>query len=229
MSLRSCVVIPGYNAAATIGPLVQQIKRLGLDAVVVNDGSTDQTARVATDAGALVISHVSNQGKGSALRTAFAYALQAGYDAVVTMDSDGQHDPAEIPQLLHNAERQPSAVVVGERRMSGVMPPVRRWTNRFLSWLTSRLTRQRIPDSQCGFRVIHRRVLETVTLSTSHFEIETELLLAAARSGWVITSVPIKTIYNNHTSHIHPIWDTLRLSGLVVRYLFGMRAGRLRR
>jgi len=108
---RACVLIPGYNAAQTIGPLIRQIKTMGLDVVMLDDGSTDHTAKTATDAGARVISHVRNQGKGSALRDGFAYAVQAGYDMVITLDSDGQHDPRDIPRLLEAAQ-QPHANIL---------------------------------------------------------------------------------------------------------------------
>ena len=220
MALRSCVVIPTYNAAKTLGPLIRQIKPMGLDVIVVNDGSTDDTAQIATASGALVISHLDNQGKGVALRAGFTFALQAGYDAVVTMDSDGQHDPAEIPRLLAAASSPQAAVVVGHRSVNhGSMPRIRRWTNQLMSWVVSRVTRQRIPDSQCGFRVIRREVLAAVRLSSRRFDIETELLLAASRGGWTVTSVPIRTIYQHHTSYIRPVGDGLRFCWLVLRYL----------
>lgn len=220
MSLRSCVVIPAYNAAKTLEPLIRQMTQLGLDVVVVNDGSTDDTAQVATASGALVISHLGNQGKGSALRAGFAFALQAGYDAVVTVDSDGQHDPAEIPRLLAAASLPQAAVVVGHRAVNhGAMPRLRRWTNQGMSWIVSLLTRQRIPDSQCGFRVIRREVLLAIRLSSRRFDIETELLLAAARGGWTVTSVPIRTIYQHHPSRIRPVRDGWRFCRLVLRYL----------
>jgi len=222
-------VIPGYNAANTIGPLVQQIKTLGFEAIVVDDGSIDRTAQIATDAGALVISHIRNQGKGRALRTGFAAALQAGYEVVITMDSDGQHDPREIPRLLEHAAVSEAPLVVGNRLVNNqTMPRTRRWTNRVMSLLTSWLARQHIPDSQCGFRVIHRQVLERVSLSSNRFEIETELLLGAARLGWSVASVPINTIYNRHPSHIHPLWDTMRFARFVLRYLFQTRMLSLR-
>lgn len=218
-ALGSCVVIPAYNAAKGIGELVHQIRQLGLETVVVNDGSTDQTAQVAAEAGALVISHLHNRGKGLALRTGFTFALQAGYEAVVTLDSDGQHDPKEIPQLL-DAGKQPNvAIVVGNRLVDGCrMPMTRRWTNRLMSWLVSLLAHQEIPDSQCGFRMIRREVLTTIQLTTCRFEIETELLLAAARQGWVVSSVPIRAIYQNHASHIHPVSDGLRFVRLLLHY-----------
>lgn len=220
MGLKYCVVIPSYNAAKTVGPLVRQVQRLGLSPVVVNDGSTDQTARLATEAGAMVISHLRNRGKGSALRTGFAFALQHGYDAVVTMDSDGQHDPEEIPRLRQASEESQAAIIIGHRLLDTAhMPPVRRWTNRFMSAVVSLLTRQQIPDSQCGFRVIRRHVLETLRLSGARFDLETELLFAAARRGWRVTSVPIRTIYHDHASYIHPLRDGVRFVALVLRHL----------
>jgi len=220
MNLRSCVVIPAYNAAQTIGPLVRQIKGLGLDTVVVNDGSTDETAEAASAAGALVMSHLGNLGKGSALRTGFAFALREGYDSVVTLDGDGQHDPTEIPRLLEAASQSHAALVVGHRLVNrSSMPVSRRWTNRLMSLIVSLLARQRIPDSQCGFRVISRQVLVTIPLSSCRFELETELLLAAARRGVRVLSVPIRTIYQQHDSHIHPLWDGVRFVRLVLRYL----------
>jgi glycosyltransferase involved in cell wall biosynthesis len=220
MGFRSCVVIPAYNAAKTIGPLIHQVKALGLDTVVVNDGSTDRTAEAASRAGALVMSHLGNLGKGTALRTGFAFALREGYEGIVTLDSDGQHDPTEIPRLLEAAASSQAAIVVGHRLMNGCdMPLLRRWTNWLMSRIVSLIARQRIPDSQCGFRVIRRRALLALSLTSRHFELETELLLAAARRGLTVRSVPIRTIYQNHLSHVHPVWDGLRFMRLILWYL----------
>ncbi len=217
---RSCVVIPSYNASITIGPLIRQIRQLGLEAVVVNDGSTDHTARIAIEAGATVISHLHNQGKGAALRTGFAFALQSGYDPIVTLDSDGQHDPSEIPKFLTAVQVGDVGIVVGHRLAHpDTMPRIRRWTNRVMSAMVSTLARQPIPDSQCGFRAIRRRVLETVRLSTCHFDVETELLLAACKAGWSVASVPVRSIYNHHHSHIHPLLDGWRFVQLILRHL----------
>ena len=220
MSLRVGVVIPGYNTAQTIGPLIRQIVQRGFDAIAVNDGSTDQTAQVATAAGALVISHLRNGGKGLALRTGFAFAVESGYDAVVTLDSDGQHDPSEIPKLLEALSRAEVGIVVGHRLAHPVgMPSIRQRTNRIMSLIVSGVARQHIPDSQCGFRAIRREVLKVVALSSRHFELETELLLAASSHGWMIASVPIQSIYNQQPSHIRPFLDGMRFIRLIMRYL----------
>lgn len=220
MTWRVCAIIPALNASATVGRIIDRVRQLGLDAIVVNDGSTDATVQAATTAGARVISHVSNQGKGAALRSGFAVALQFGYDAVVTLDSDGQHDPEDIPRLLDACRTQEALIVVGHRIVDGErMPAMRRWTNRMMSLLVSLVARQVIPDSQCGLRVIRREVLQTLRLTGERFDLETELLLAAAARGWPIRSVPVRTIYQDaHHSHIHPVRDGLRFIGLVARY-----------
>ena len=218
---RYCVVIPALNAAQTIGRLVRASKAHGLDVVVVDDGSRDRTAAAASEAGALVISHLRNQGKGCALRTGFEYAVRAQYDGIVTMDGDGQHDPTDIPHLIHAGEHEHAALVLGNRLTNGLpMPRVRQWTNRLMSSIVSALSGQRIPDSQCGFRVIRAEVLADVPLRAQRFEIETELVLAAAARRWKIISVPVRSIYDNHRSHIQLARETARFIGVILRYLW---------
>ena len=218
-AVRYCAVIPAFDAERTIGDLVRRIKALGLHVVVVNDGSRDGTAAAAADAGALVISHLRNEGKGSALRTGFAHALRTRYDGVVTLDGDGQHDPAEIPELIRQGEHQHAGLVVGNRLTnSAVMPRDRWWVNRLMSAIVSRVAGVTIPDSQCGFRFMRRELLQDVPLQARRFEIETELLCAAATRRWKIISLPVRSIYlNHHHSHIRPIRDGLRFLGVILR------------
>jgi glycosyltransferase involved in cell wall biosynthesis len=219
MKGRYCVVIPAVDAAETIGVLVQRAKSHGLEVVVVDDGSRDRTAAAASAEGALVISHLQNEGKGRALRTGFEHALRARYDGVVTMDGDGQHDPAEIPHLISAAEHQHAAVVLGNRFVNGAaMPLARRITNRAMSGLISLLIRQAVPDSQCGFRFIRKEVLETVPLRSRLYEIETELLVGAARRRWKIVSVPVQSIYHpDRKSRIQPLRDAARFASVLFR------------
>ncbi len=221
MADRYCVIIPALNAARSIGDVVQQIKRQGLPVVVVDDGSRDQTAAIAAQQGALVISHLRNEGKGRALRTGFDYAIRSQYDGVVTLDSDGQHDPQEILRLIREGETQHAGMVIGNRMLTGVsMPRARHWTNVMMSRFISVLSRQRIPDSQCGFRVIRKEVLISVPLRARRYDLETELVLGAAHRRWKIISVPIRTIYpTHHVSHIQPVPDTFRFFFLVLRHL----------
>lgn len=217
-TFRPCVIIPAYNAHATIGPLVRRLKDLCLDVLVVSDGSTDRTACDAIEAGAVVLSHLHNEGKGAALRLGFAYALEHGYDAVVTLDSDGQHDPDDVPKLLSAARQSPHAVVIGQRLPAGQTPGrLRPWANRVMSLLVSAVTRRAIPDAQCGFRVLRRQVLAATRLSSRRFDIETEVLLAATRQGWQVASVPIR-VGTPHASRIRPVSDGLRFLGVILRY-----------
>ncbi len=218
---RYCVIVPAFNAADTIGPLVSRIREAGLLVIVVDDGSTDRTAARAPAPGALVISHLRNRGKGAALRTGFAHAVRERFDGVVTMDSDAQHDPADIASLIRAGEYQHAALVLGNRMTTGAgMPRIRRTTNAVMSGVLSRVLGQPVPDSQCGFRVIRREVLESCPLRSNRFELETELLLAAAARRWKIISVPVRTGYAaGGTSHIRPLSDGVRFIGLVLRYL----------
>ena len=217
---RYCVLIPAFEADRQIGQLVRQTRQAGFPVVVVDDGSRDRTAAIASHEGALVISHLRNQGKGSALRTGFDYALREGYEGVVTMDGDGQHDPADIHQLVRTGELQHAGIVLGNRLANGaMMPHIRRWTNQLMSGMVSTVARQRIPDSQCGFRFIRKEVLQNVPLTSKRFEIETELIIGAAKRRWKIVSVPVRSIYDtHHRSHIHPLRETVRFFGVILRH-----------
>lgn len=220
MTGRYCVVIPAFEAAETIGELVRQAKTHRLPVIVVDDGSKDRTAAVASAQGAVVISHLKNQGKGRALRTGFEYALRERYEGIVTLDSDGQHDPSEIPQLIRAGEVQHAGLVLGNRMSNGhVMPENRRATNRLMSRMISAVARQPIPDTQCGFRFIRRELLEQVPLRSTRYEIESELVLRAAARKWKIISVPVKAIYEQHRSHIRPLRDGVRFLALLARHL----------
>lgn len=218
---RYAVIIPAFNAQETIGELVRRIKQQGLSIIVVNDGSTDRTAAVASAQGALVISHLRNEGKGCALRAGFEYALRSGVEGIITMDSDGQHDPEEISRLVDASEQQQADLVVGNRMgHDGPMPDVRRRTNALMSWWVSLIAGQPLPDSQCGFRFIRANVLEECALRGRRYEIETEMLLRAAAHHRKIVFVPIRSIYTEqHLSYIQPIREGVRFIGILLRYL----------
>jgi glycosyltransferase involved in cell wall biosynthesis len=213
--------IPAYNEAARIAEVVAHTRRRVDEVVVIDDGSTDNTGTIAEQAGASVRRHEQNRGKGSAIVTSLDYFGRSDAEFAVFLDADGQHDPEEIPKFVEAARAMNADVVVGTRMTeTQAMPLVRRLTNRFTSWVTSRLARQTIPDSQCGFRLIRRLVLPDLELSSSHFETETEMLIQAGRAGHKIVSVPIRTIYGNadRASHIHPLRDTIRFFRLAAKY-----------
>lgn len=209
--MKVCVLIPVYNAEAAIGPLVSDVARRVDRCFVIDDGSTDRTAEYARQAGGEIIHHSKNRGKGASLRSGFDRALKEGYDAVITMDGDGQHRPEDISKFVDKAEKSDASIIIGDRmRNPRGMPLVRRLTNRFMSWMISRVCGENIPDSQCGFRLIKRRVLEKLDLSTKRFEIESEILIKAIRSNFKIDSIPIATVYRDEESRIRPIRDTIR-------------------
>ena len=221
--MRTLVVIPGRDIAATVAPLVGKIRAQdpALDVLVVDDGSTDGTAEAARRAGAEVVAHDGNRGKGAALRTGIAHAAARGYDAIVTMDGDLQHDPSAIPQFVAALARGDGDIVVGTRmRAVGSMPPIRVWTNRTTSRVVSRLAGQDIPDSQSGFRIMRTSAVSGIRLVTSRYDTESEILIRAARRGARIASIPIEAIYEGARSHINPAIDTLRFLRLVALSFF---------
>lgn len=220
--MKVVVLIPAFNEEKGISQLVKDLRTIVKEIIVVNDGSCDKTAAVAAAAGAKVISHEKNKGKGVALRTGFQAAISDGADAVITMDGDGQHDWREMPSLIKEAEKSGADIVIGNR-MGDIssMPPIRILTNRLTSWFVSRLGGQKIPDSQSGYRLIKRSVLEKVKLETANYDLESEILIKASRQGYITSSVPVKTIYRaGGVSKINPFMDTLRFARLIVRLMW---------
>jgi glycosyltransferase involved in cell wall biosynthesis len=218
--MRVIAVIPARDAAATVGDVVRGIRRAlpSADVIVVDDGSTDVTGEKAREAGAIVVRHDVNRGKGAALESGFAEALRRGADAVVALDADGQHDPASAPALLEALDRADLVVGSRERDRRG-MPWVRRATNDVMTRLVSLLARRRIPDSQSGYRAIRASVLRAVHPRSRRFEYESEFLIDAARAGFSIGEAPVPTLYNAPGSHIDPLRDTLRFIRLVLRQI----------
>jgi glycosyltransferase involved in cell wall biosynthesis len=226
--MKICVVIPAYNEAAHVGGLISSIRARRLDVLVVDDGSTDGTAASAQAAGATVMRNQTNRGKGAALAAGFSCALRKGYDAVITVDGDGQHHPEDLDQFIALAAQNYGIVVGNRLHNPRSMPITRLLTNRFMSWIISSVTGQRIPDTQCGFRLIKRAVLEAVSVETSKYEIESEILIKGSRLGFKIASVPVKSIYQNEQSYINPVTDTFRFVRYLARELFarGSKRGR---
>jgi glycosyltransferase involved in cell wall biosynthesis len=219
--MRACVIIPTYNEAPGIGRLIKEIRKQNLDVLVVDDGSKDNTSEIAINNGAIVLRNEDNQGKGASLIKGFNYALSHEYDAVITMDGDGQHANSDIPYFIRLAKYSDSGIFIGNRMSKPKsMPSVRLMTNKFMSWLISKITKQKIPDTQCGFRLIKKDVLKRLNLVTSKYETESEILIKSSRLGYKIESVPIKTVYLNERSHINPFIDTLRFIRFIIKDLY---------
>jgi len=210
-------VIPAYNAEASIQDVVSRARRKVARVYVVDDGSTDATAANAKRAGASLIVHTSNRGKGAALHSAFACLEDEQFTYLILLDADGQHDPNELHRLVDEARRSQADVVCGTRMDNPQgMPWLRRVTNRTMSCIVSWLCRVKLSDTQCGFRLLSRRAVRVIKLKKTNFEVESEMLLQAARHGLKVTEIPIRSIYGaNHSSHIRPVRDTFRFIRLV--------------
>ncbi|MBC8436258.1 MAG: glycosyltransferase family 2 protein [Candidatus Omnitrophica bacterium] len=218
--MKACVLIPTFNEAGAIGSLIEKILRHDLSVIVVDDGSRDNTSVIAREKGAVVLRNPANEGKGASLKKGFNFALEQNYDAVITMDGDGQHRPDDIPYFMRLAQYSQSGIFIGNRMSrSANMPLLRLLTNKFMSWLISAIAKQRIPDTQCGFRLIKKEVLERLKLRTSKYETESEILIKAARAGFKVESVPIKSVYSGEKSKINPFVDTLRFVRFIIKEL----------
>lgn len=219
--MKTCVIIPTYNEAGAIGSLVRKIRQQEIEVVVIDDGSVDNTCEIGRDNGAVVLRNLNNEGKGASLIKGFHYALARGFDAVITMDGDGQHLPEEIPYFMRLAQYSNNSIFIGNRMLRKKdMPCLRLLTNKIMSAFISSLTGQRIPDTQCGFRLIKREVLERINLVSRKYETESEIIIKAARLGFKIESIPIKTIYNKEKSQINPLIDTLRFIKFICKDLW---------
>jgi glycosyltransferase involved in cell wall biosynthesis len=222
--MKTCAVIPAFNNNTTISTVVAKTRREIDHVVVVDDSSTDETVRLAEDAGAHVIRVSKNRGKGNALRIGFHYALERDFDAIITLDADLQHDPSEIPKFITHHAIYRSKIVIGNRLQGKEKIPQIRYANNIIgTYAFSWLIGQPVDDSQCGFRLYDREVLENIKILNDGFEAEADILLRAGKRGYTIGFVPIKTIYfsnHSHRSYYRPVKDTFRISIIFLMNLF---------
>lgn len=215
-------IIPAYNEAEKIGRVISATLE-HLPVLVIDDGSQDTTAQIAERSGAKVFRQNPNQGKGLALRAGFLHAIEAGYQAVVTLDADGQHDPNEIPTFLCAFRSTRADLIIGERDFSQI-PLIRRMANtlgkRSFSWAVG----QTIGDNQSGYRLINRRMMKAVLSSReSGFEFEVEMIVICIQRGYRLEWVPIRTIYGSEGSHIQPLKHTVEFTRMVLQTRRKMR------
>jgi glycosyltransferase involved in cell wall biosynthesis len=213
--MRVAALVPAYQAAAQLGEVLMRLQALdpAPEILVVDDGSRDATAEVARQFGVRVVSFAGNRGKGNALLEGFREL--ADFDAVVTLDADGQHPPECLPDFIQAAAR--ADVVLGRRERTADMPAGRRFANWFSSAWTSALAGQRVDDSQCGFRLYRRDVYRRTPITPGRYELESEIIVRAARLGFRLDHVDIPTVYGEEKSQISAIRDVPRIVGTLIR------------
>jgi glycosyltransferase involved in cell wall biosynthesis len=215
------VLIPAFNAESSLAELVRRLRTAmgNIPIVVVDDGSTDRTSEVAGSLGAVVLQHEKNRGKGSAIQTGFDYLCQQpGIEFVLTMDADLQHSPDDVSKFLAAQQQTNADIVIGWRGRTGTRMPVhRRLSNSLTSALVGLRTGIKMKDSQCGFRLIRRSVIEMTKLESAGYEAETEFLIKAARHGSKIEFVPVQTIYGTEKSHMTHWTTTVNFVKIIFR------------
>jgi glycosyltransferase involved in cell wall biosynthesis len=219
------VIVPVYNAEPTLANVVKGVRRSLPGALVigVDDGSTDGSRKLLRTVADETIEFDKNRGKGAALRAAFQKALEKGAAAVLTIDSDGQHDPAFAPAIVGALDR--ADIVIGTRDLSGAhVPRHRRIANMISSAATRAVSGGKVRDSQSGYRAMKAEVLRKVHAIGDRYEFETDFIIRAARSGFTTVNVPISTIYGSPS-----YFREFRDAWLVIKVLWRHKAGIFKR
>lgn len=199
------VAMPAYNEGRYIGSLVLKARQYGAEVLVVDDGSTDDTSKIATLAGATVIRHKENKGKGAAIQSILAEASKRKPDTLVLLDADSQHNPEDIPLLVEPISRGFDLVIGSRVRERSNIPPYRRIGQRVLSYLSHILSGEKVADSECGFRALSPKAVAELRLRQDGFAIEAEMLSVATEKGFALTEVPISALYTKDGSTLNPV------------------------
>lgn len=219
------LLIPAYNVGRHLESLLTQaLTYVSKDRIlVVNDGSVDDTAKIANLKGVTVISNYSNLGKGVTLRKGFQHIFEQGGGWIITIDGDLQHNPDDLPAFISCAKSDIYDIVIGNRTNRGGMPLDRQFSNWLTSSILSLITRVKIKDGQCGYRLLRASRLKQLELFASYYDFETECLLKLISHGAKIGWVPIETIYLDELSSIHRFRDTVRFIKVVLAHIIRAR------
>jgi glycosyltransferase involved in cell wall biosynthesis len=219
---KICCLIPAYNEAGSISSVIKKAREYIRDVIVVDDGSMDATAELAEEAGAYVLRHDKNRGKGQALRTGFSHAKKMACHAVLTLDADGQHDPTEIREFLTAYRNNTGDILIGTRLWNrAAIPRYRYIPNQIGIFCISKAAGCRFEDTQSGFRLYRKEVLDHIHLETSGFETETEILIKAGKKGFRMQHIPVSAIYHDdYKTNFRPVRDFYRISILVLKLAF---------
>lgn len=211
-ALKVGVIVPAYQASASIPDVIAGlVKIFPVERIlVVDDGSTDGTAKIAESAGVFCLSHPQNRGKGAALKSGLMHAREKGWQWALTMDADGQHSPGDVEHFLAHRPGPQTGILLGKRERRGTpMPWHRRFSNAFSSYLVSRAAGRSLADSQCGFRAYRLDLLEQYP-GEGRFEWESQALILCCRGGGVVENISVQTVYSGEGSHMRPGRDTWR-------------------
>jgi glycosyltransferase involved in cell wall biosynthesis len=218
--VAACILIPAYNAEKTIMAVVQESLEQSLTVVVVDDGSSDDTSALLSGLPVTLLRHDQNRGKGAALKTGFAWAVDSGFDGVVTIDADGQHDVSAIPQLIETACSGGLGILIASRHSQfEEMAGLRKIWNRIGVWCIWKRTGFEITDSQSGFRYYSTDIFKKICLKSDGYDMEMEVLLKTWKSGFTVCSLPIaaRIADGRSTSHYRPFMDTVNISMTFLR------------
>ncbi|MFH1641664.1 MAG: glycosyltransferase family 2 protein [Nanoarchaeota archaeon] len=215
--MKILVLIPCYNHGKYLPHVISDVKKYCNDIVVINDGSTDNTGKIlSTLSGVKIFHHPINKGKGAALKTGFEYAIKNGYHAVITIDADGQHKAFDIPNFIKNSDD--CHMLIGSRMYNVRHMPLRRVLANFISsFFVSLKSGMNVPDSQSGYRLIKTSALRNLDLQDDGYQMETEIILKAAKLGYKIGHIPIDTIYGTEVSHVSPIKTGIRFLKTLIK------------
>ena len=232
--------MPTYNNDGTLRNVVERVLKFCNDVIVVNDGCTDTSDEILASFGEkiTVVDYGRNRGKGYALKKGFEKAIELGFDFVITLDSDGQHYPEDIPLFINALEQHPYALIIGSRNLNEEnMPGKNTFANKFSNFWFKIQTGVNLPDTQTGYRLYPLKNLPNLNLLTSRDEAELELLVGAAWRGVDLIPIKINVFYpkaEERVTHFRPFWDFLRISVLntflcILAVFYGLPSRLIRR
>lgn len=207
---NTAVILPVYNSEKHLNPLITQLLEHfpANQIIAIDDGSSDNSARICRSTGITLIAFEQNRGKGAALLAGMKNAFKAGYKFAITIDSDEQHKPCHLPEFITRQQQTKAAMIIGKRDFNPrIMPLSRIWSNKLTSFMVSITVRQRVADSQCGYRLYYLKPVMDMDLVSTRYQFETEILLKITRAKYLIADTDIETVYGEETSHINHLRD----------------------
>jgi len=215
------LILPVYNSEKHLNSLISQLLEHfpANQIIAVDDGSSDNSAQICRNKEITLIEFEQNRGKGAALLAGMKKAWQAGYKFTITIDSDEQHKPCHLPEFIIRQQQTKAAMVLGKRDFnSRIMPLPRIWSNKLTSFMVSITVRQKVADSQCGYRLYYLKPVMDMKLVSSRYQFETEILLKMAKAKYLLADTDIDTVYGEETSHINHLRDIKNFINILISH-----------